>query len=114
MSLFSHLYCHILFVFCIFFVLNYLIYGNFSILFCLTGDLLHGCGGVMLLSCTYCMPVLLPRVSHPNALRMVMYSRSGLAVFRLYMFECDCCEFMVVLVCGARLKICFCLRKPKY
>ena len=32
-----------------------------------------------------------------------MYSRSDLAVSRLPMFECDCCEFMVVRVCGARL-----------
>ena len=46
----------------------------------------------------YCVPVL-----HPNGLGMVMNSRSGLAVSRLSMHECDCCEFMVVRACGARL-----------
>ena len=44
----------------------------------------------------YCASLLLLMGSHPNGLGMVMYSRSGLADSRLSMFECDCCEFMVV------------------
>ena len=36
-----------------------------------------------------------------------MYSHSGLAVSRLSLFESDCCEFMIVRLCGARLNFYF-------
>ena len=47
-------------------------------------------------------PVLLCRGKLPRACGMAAYVRNGYGAFRQPKFECDCCEMLVVRVCGLR------------
>ena len=47
-------------------------------------------------------PVLLCRGKLPHARWMAAYVRDGYGAFRQPIFECGCCEILVVRVCGLR------------
>ena len=47
-------------------------------------------------------PVLLCRGKLPRARGMAAYVRDGYGTFRQLIFECGCCEMLVVRVCGLR------------
>ena len=47
-------------------------------------------------------PVCLCRGKLPRARGMAVYIRDGYGAFRQPKFECDCCEMLVVRVCGLR------------